>query len=301
MEFPISQPQVVRLPRNEKQTYRLNSMPQIWRMGLTLTITLNFEFWRSNMEFPISQPKVVRLPRNEKQTYQLYSRPQMWPMGLTLTITLTFEFWRSNVTLTFDHTHDLDHGFSWSNFDIAVSQNGRANWHFMKGVAVGHPWPWPWLIWWPRSGVWIYQIVTGVTSVVGVPSTHLVDIWYLFLPSVLHFLNELSKSFMGIFFIYMYCNPFRKHLLSPESLPLYEIFYYNDAATMKRHINGAPRATIQTGLARPYSYIQVLVNSLAPGRCFSHFKSVISEHLLQIKFISTSYEIALRWCHLLWW
>ena len=54
------------------------------------------------MEFPISQPKVVRLPRNEKQTYRLNSRPQMWPM------------------------------------------------------------------------VWIYQIVTGVTSVVGVPSTHLV-------------------------------------------------------------------------------------------------------------------------------
>ena len=31
-------------------------------------------------------------------------------------------------------------------------------------------------IWWPRSGAWIYQIVTGVTSVVGVPSTHLVRI-----------------------------------------------------------------------------------------------------------------------------
>ena len=29
-------------------------------------------------------------------------------------------------------------------------------------------------IWWPRSGVTIYQIVTGVTSDVGVPSTHLV-------------------------------------------------------------------------------------------------------------------------------
>ena len=71
-----------------------------------------------------------------------------------------------------------------------------------------HRWPWPWIfmvkfwnscisewegwltlhkgggsrsfmtmimtIWWPRSGVWIYQVVTGVTSVVGVPSTHLV-------------------------------------------------------------------------------------------------------------------------------
>ena len=29
-------------------------------------------------------------------------------------------------------------------------------------------------IWCPRSGVWVYQIVTGVTSVVGMPSTHLV-------------------------------------------------------------------------------------------------------------------------------
>ena len=40
IEFPISQPKVVRLPRNEKQTYRLNSRPQMWPMGLTLTITL---------------------------------------------------------------------------------------------------------------------------------------------------------------------------------------------------------------------------------------------------------------------
>ena len=33
-------------------------------------------------------------------------------------------------------------------------------------------------IWWPRSGVRIYQIVTGVTSDVGVPSTHLVVTWW---------------------------------------------------------------------------------------------------------------------------
>ena len=70
----------------------------------------------------------------------LKSRPQMWPMGLNL----TFEFWRLNVTLSFDHTHDLDHGFSWSNFEIAVSQNGRADWHCTKEVAVGHSWPWSW-------------------------------------------------------------------------------------------------------------------------------------------------------------
>ena len=42
------------------------------------------------------------------------------------------------MTLSFDHTHDLDHGFSWSNFEIAVSQNGRADGHCTKEVAVGH-------------------------------------------------------------------------------------------------------------------------------------------------------------------
>ena len=71
-------------------------------IGFDLGHDLDLEFSRSNIEFAISQPKMVRLPRNEKQTYRLNSRPQMWPM------------------------------------------------------------------------VWIYQIVTGVTSVVGVPSTHLV-------------------------------------------------------------------------------------------------------------------------------
>ena len=45
MEFAISQPKLVRLPRNEKQTYRLNSRAQMWPSGLTLamTLTLNFQ------------------------------------------------------------------------------------------------------------------------------------------------------------------------------------------------------------------------------------------------------------------
>ena len=144
MEFAISQPKMVRLPGNEKQTYRLNSKASNVTIRFDLGHDLDLGFSRSNMEFAISQPKVVRLPRNEKQTYRLNSRPQMWPVGLTLTIILTFEILRSNMTLTFDHTHDLDHEFSWSNFEIDVSQNGRADWHCTKGVAVGHSWPWPW-------------------------------------------------------------------------------------------------------------------------------------------------------------
>ena len=121
MEFAISQPKMVWLLQNEKQTYRLNSKASNMTIRFDRVHDLDLGFSRSNMEFPISQPKVVRLPWNEIQTYQLNSRPQMWPMGLTLTIILTFEIWRSNVTVTFDHTHEFDHGFSWSNFEIAVS------------------------------------------------------------------------------------------------------------------------------------------------------------------------------------
>ena len=45
MELAISQPKMVRLPRNEKQTYQLNSRAQMWPSGLTLamTLTLNFQ------------------------------------------------------------------------------------------------------------------------------------------------------------------------------------------------------------------------------------------------------------------
>ena len=44
LEFVISQPKMVRLPRNEKQTYRLISRPQTWPSGVTLTMTLTLNF-----------------------------------------------------------------------------------------------------------------------------------------------------------------------------------------------------------------------------------------------------------------
>ena len=34
---------MVRLPQNKKQTYQLNSRPQMWPMGLTLAMTMNFQ------------------------------------------------------------------------------------------------------------------------------------------------------------------------------------------------------------------------------------------------------------------
>ena len=106
---------------------------------------------------------------------------------------ISIELQASNVTNGFELDHNLDLWILKVKCDLDL-------WP--------HRWPWPWIfmvkfwnscisewegwltlhegggsrsfmtmimtIWWPRSGVWIYQVVTGVTSVVGVPSTHLV-------------------------------------------------------------------------------------------------------------------------------
>ena len=166
---------MVRLPWNEKQTYRLNSKASNVTIRFDLVHDLILEFSRSNMEFPLSQPKVVRLPRNEKQTCRLNSRPQMWPMGLTLTITLTFEFWRSNLDLC-PHTWPWPWIFMVKFWYSSISEciHGEGRLTLRKGGGSRSFMTMTMTIRWPRSCVWIYQIVTGVTSVVGVSSTHLV-------------------------------------------------------------------------------------------------------------------------------
>ena len=137
VEFAISQSKMVRLPRNNKQTYRLISRPQIWPLGLTLDMTLTLNFQSEIWIFIYLNQNWPDCHETKSKHIDLNSRPQIWPMGLTLAMTLIFEFWRSYVIFT---------------------------------------------IWWPRSGVRIYQIVTGVTSDVGVPSTHLVCSDNVFLP-----------------------------------------------------------------------------------------------------------------------
>ena len=44
MEFAISRPKIIWLPRNKTQTYLLNSRPQIWPSDLTLAMTLILNF-----------------------------------------------------------------------------------------------------------------------------------------------------------------------------------------------------------------------------------------------------------------
>ena len=63
------------------------------------------------------------------------------------------------------------------NVKIALSINGSASWHRLKGMCIIHWkwWPLP-LGEWPLWDGWVYVIVTCVTSDVGRPLTHLVII-----------------------------------------------------------------------------------------------------------------------------
>ena len=212
---------MVQLPRNEKQTYRLNSRAQMWSSGLTLamTLTLNFQGQTWNLLY-LSQKRSDCHGTKEnisielqglKCDHQVWPWPWPWPWIFKVNYGISYisaksgsiatkrkanisiELQASNVTNGFDLDHNLD---LWN---LKVKRDLDL-WP--------HTWPWPWIfmvkfwnscisewegqltlhkgcgsrsfmtmtmtIWWLRSGVWIYQIVTGVTSVVGVPSTHLV-------------------------------------------------------------------------------------------------------------------------------
>ena len=107
MEFAIFQPKMVRLPRNEKQTYRLNSRAQMWPSALTLamTLTLNFQGQIWNLLY-LSQKcsdchgtksKHIDWPPGLKCDQWVWPWPlnfegQAWPWPLTPHMTLTMDF-----------------------------------------------------------------------------------------------------------------------------------------------------------------------------------------------------------------
>ena len=128
------------------------------------------------MQFAKSQQKkVVRLPRKQKQTYRLNSKPQMLPMGLSLARPRPLEFqglmWPWPLTTHMALTKDFMVIF----WNSCISEwEGRCT--LIKGGGCRSFMTMMVTIWWPKSGVSIYQIVTGVNSDVGVPSTHLVGI-----------------------------------------------------------------------------------------------------------------------------
>ena len=166
---------MVRLPRNEKQIYRLISRPQMWPSGLTLamTLTLNFQGQIWNWLYLCQNWSDCHETKCEHidWTLGLKCNHQIWPWPWPWIFKVKYEICCISTKI-------------WSDCNQTKSKHIDLNsrpqiWQWV--------WPWPWLIfefsrsyviltiWWPRSGVRIYQIVTGVTSVVGVPSTHLVN------------------------------------------------------------------------------------------------------------------------------
>ena len=142
IEFPISQPKMVLLPWNKMQTYRLNLMPQMWHQV---------------SPWPWPSPWIFKFK---------YGISYIWaksgPIVMKRKSNILIELQASNVTNGFELDHNIDlwilkvkcdlypwpHTWPWPwifmvNFEIAACQNGRANWHCTKGVAVGHSWPWP--------------------------------------------------------------------------------------------------------------------------------------------------------------
>ena len=143
-------------------------------IGCDLCNDLDLEFSRSNIEFAISQPKMVWLPRNEKQTYRLSSKAS--------NVTIRFDLDHNFDLWIFKVKHDLDlwpHTCHWPwIFMVKFLNSCISEWEgqltLHKGGGSRSFMTMTMAIWWPRSGVWIYQILTGVTSVVGVLSSHLV-------------------------------------------------------------------------------------------------------------------------------
>ena len=122
---------------------------------------------------------MVWLPQNEKQTYRLNSRPQMWPMCLILAMT-SIDLWIFKIKC------DLDlwpQACPWGRIFMAKFLNSCiSKWEgrltLNKGGGSRSFMTMNVTIWWPRSRVKIYQIVTGVTSDVGMLSTHLAYLFY---------------------------------------------------------------------------------------------------------------------------
>ena len=173
---------MVRLLRNKKQSHGLNSRLQMGPSGLTLamTLTLNFQGQISNWIYLSkkwcdcheTKSKHIDWSQDLKCDHQIWPWPWHWPWIFKVKYEICYISTKSgpiaprriaNISiwtlgLKFDNGFDLGH-------DLDI-------WIFKVICDLDHLWP--------RSGVRIYQIVTGVTSVVGVPSTHLVDIlkWY---------------------------------------------------------------------------------------------------------------------------
>ena len=149
---------MVRLPRNEKQTYRLTSTAQIWSSGLTLamTLTLNFQgqIWnllylsQKSSDCHVTKSKHIDWTLRLKCDHRVWPWPWPWPwifkvkygicyisakngpIATKRKANISIELQASNVTNGFDLDHNLD---LWN---LKIKRDLDL-WP--------HTWPWPWI------------------------------------------------------------------------------------------------------------------------------------------------------------
>ena len=162
---------MVRLPRNEKQTRRLNSRPQMWPAVLTLamTLTLNFQgqMWNSlylsQKWSDCQETKSKHIDWSQDLKCDHWVWPWTWPWSWIFKVKYgigyisakngpiatkwkanTIELLASNVTIRFDLVCDLD-------LEIGpIATKRKANiliWTLgLKYDQWVWPWPWPWYL-----------------------------------------------------------------------------------------------------------------------------------------------------------
>ena len=163
---------MVQLPRSKKKTYRFNSGPQMWPSSLTLAMTVTLNFQGQTWNWLYLSPKWSDCHEMKRKhidwilghncdhqvwpwqwPWSLNFQGQMLPRPLTIRVVFTkdfmIKFWNSCIS-------------GWEG-QLTLNKGGGSR-SFMTMTMT---------IWWPRSGVRIYHIVTGVTSD-GVPPTRLV-------------------------------------------------------------------------------------------------------------------------------
>ena len=156
--FPISQPKVVLLPWNEKQTYRLTSKASNVISGLTLAMTLTLNFQGHIWNF-------LYLGQKWSDCNEMKSKHIDWTPGLKC------DQWIWPWPLNFEGKCDPDlwpYTWPWPwSFMVKFWNSCISEWEgqltlHKEGVSRSFM-AMTMTISWPRSGVWIYQIVTGVT------------------------------------------------------------------------------------------------------------------------------------------
>ena len=123
MEFAISQPKMVRLPWNKKQTYRLNSRPQMWPWGLTLamTLTLNFQGQIWNLLYlnqkwsdcHETKSKQMDWTHGLKCDHGVWPWPWPWPWIFKVKHGICYISIKSYPKVRCKHVQDSDRGDFW--------------------------------------------------------------------------------------------------------------------------------------------------------------------------------------------